>query len=415
MRYGCIARKLSHSFSKIIHEQICDYQYELLELEPDEVGEFLTKREFDAINVTIPYKQTVIPYLDEVSDIAKTVGAVNTIVNRGGKLYGYNTDFYGLKALLEKNGVDPKGKKCALLGTGGTSKTATEVLKFLGADKIVVVSRSEGEGVVTYDTFTKYHSDTQIIINTTPCGMYPDTDASPVDIDGFDNLECVADAIYNPLRSRLVISALERGINAFGGLYMLVSQAVYAIEHFIDTKIDKSVTDRVYKNIFKQKQNIVLIGMPGCGKTTLGKMLSDSIGVKFYDSDKLIEEFTSSSIPDIFEKSGEDGFRRIESEVIAELSKKTGCVISTGGGAVMKKENVRALRQNGLLVFIDRPIDMIECDSSRPLSPDRERLTALYKKRFPVYSSVCDIRLKSSGTEKETFGQLVEYLNDCNY
>lgn len=415
MKYGCIARKLSHSFSKIIHEQICDYTYGLLELEPEAVGAFLNSRDFNAINVTIPYKQTVIPYLDEVSDIAKKIGAVNTIANRGGRLYGYNTDFYGLKALLLKNGVDPKGKKCAVLGTGGTSKTAVEVLNSLSADKILTVSRREGQGVITYDVLKQNHRDTQIIINTTPCGMYPDVADCPLDIDGFFALECVADAIYNPINSRLVTSAKERGINAFGGLYMLVSQAVFAIEHFIDTEIEQSVTDRVYRNILKQKQNTVLIGMPGCGKSTLGKMLSDSLGVTLYDSDAEIIKKAGKSIPEIFNECGEDGFRKIESEVIAELSKNTGCVIATGGGAVLKKDNVRALKQNGRIVFIDRPVDMIACDGTRPLSPDKERLLALYDKRYPVYCGACDIHLRSSGSENETFKQLLEYLNDGNY
>ena len=414
MEYGCIGRKLGHSFSKMIHNSLCDYEYELKELEPEEVGAFMTSRDFKAINVTIPYKQTVIPYLDNVSDVAKSIGAVNTVVNRDGKLYGYNTDFSGMMALLEKNGIDPKDKKCAVLGTGGTSKTARAVLAGMGAGEILTISRSEGEGVITYDRFVSKHRDTEIIINTTPCGMYPNIGVAAVDISGFDKLTGVADAVYNPLRPELVMTAKEKNITATGGLYMLVAQAVFAAEKFIDAKIADSEIDRVYNEIYNGKQNIVLVGMPGCGKSTQGRLLAKKLGFEFYDSDTEIVKKAGKSIPEIFENEGEEAFRKLETDVIRELSMKTGCVIATGGGAVLKPRNVRYLKQNGKLLFIDRPIDDITHGEGRPLAPNRERLLELYRVRLQIYTGVSDIHAAVSGSINDVSDRLMEIIDESN-
>lgn len=415
MEYGCIGRKLGHSFSKIIHNALCDYEYELKELEPDEVGAFMTAHDFRAINVTIPYKETVIPYLDEVSEVARSIGAVNTIVNKDGKLYGYNTDFMGMQALLGKNGIDPRGKKCAVLGTGGTSKTARAVLAAMGAREVLVVSRSEGGGVITYDSFKACHRDTQLIINTTPCGMYPSIGVAAVDLDGFDSLCGVADAVYNPLRPELVMMAKEKGVPATGGLYMLVAQAVFAAEKFTDTEIPQSEIDRVYSDVLLSKQNLVLIGMPGCGKSTQGARLAEALGFEFYDSDDEIVKKAGMPIPEIFKTQGEPAFRELEAQVIRELSGKNSCVIATGGGAVLRERNVRYLKQNGRIMFIDRPIEQIHHGEGRPLAPNREKLLELYNTRMPIYSAVCDIRAAVDGTVEDNTVRLLEiYKNDSN-
>lgn len=411
MEYGCIGRKLGHSFSKIIHNMLCDYSYELYELEPDELDGFLTKRDFKAINVTIPYKQDVIPYLYYIDDNAKAIGAVNTIVNRGGKLYGYNTDFSGLSALLKKSGIDPRGKKAAVLGTGGTSKTAAAVLSALGAKEIIKVSRSKGDGVVTYDELYRSHADTEIIINTTPCGMYPDIGVAAADITRLPALCGVADAVYNPLRSELVSTALEKGINAVGGLYMLVAQAVFAAEHFCDCEFDKSEIDRIHSVLLAQKQNIVLIGMPASGKTTLGKMLAKSLDREFIDTDAEIVKSEGKSIPEIFAADGECGFRRIESRIIKAVSAKSSVVIATGGGAVLDPVNVRFLKQNGVIVLLDRPIEDIPATPDRPLSNDREKLERLYKERMPIYTAAADKRVSITGTKEQNRDRILKELN----
>ena len=269
-QYGCIGKKLTHSFSKEIHAKLADYDYELIELTEEEIAPFFEKRAFAAINVTIPYKQTVIPYLDSISPVAQRIGAVNTIVNKDGKLYGYNTDYYGMKALVERVGIDLNGRKVLILGTGGTSKTAQVLAADLGAGEVLTVSRKKTEAYITYEEAVCDHSDAQVIINTTPSGMYPNCEDKPIDIANFPKLEGVIDAVYNPLRTNLVLDAQERGIKAEGGLYMLVMQAVVAVEHFLDTAIPKETADRVFASIYASKENIVLTGMPGSGKSTVG-------------------------------------------------------------------------------------------------------------------------------------------------
>ena len=358
MKYGLIGEKLGHSFSKEVHNKLFDYDYELKEIPQNELDLFLKQRAFKAINVTIPYKEKVIPYLDFISDIAKEIGAVNTVVNKNGKLYGYNTDFWGLKSLIQKSGISLKDKKVLILGSGGTSKTAFAVANSLGAKEVLQVSRNKKDGFITYEDIYINHTDAQILINTTPCGMYPNIDVSPLDISAFKRLEGVVDAIYNPLRSKLVCDAQKRGIKAVGGLYMLISQAVFAAEKFLDTNIEPQKTDAVYKSILNQKQNIVLVGMPGSGKTTVGKLLAKKLQLEFLDTDDLITE-KYGNITDIFKTKGEAVFRDYESEVIKEVSAVGGRVIATGGGAVLRAQNTDLLKRNGRIYFLDRPLESI--------------------------------------------------------
>ena len=401
MLYGLIGERLGHSYSCEIHEQIADYQYELREIRREDLPEFFAKREFLGINVTIPYKEAVMPLLDEISDTAKAVGAVNTVVNRGGRLSGYNTDLAGMTAMLRKAGIDPAGKKALILGTGGTSKTARAVLKQLGAADVTLVSRSGKEGGVTYDEAAVICADTEIIINTTPVGMYPNIGAKPIDISLFPKLCGVADAIYNPLRSELISDAAERGIPCTGGLYMLAAQAVYARALFLGEQADEALIEKAYLGTKRQKQNTVLIGMPSCGKSSVGRLLAESEGKEFIDTDTLIAERAGKSIPEIFAAVGEKGFRALESQVIADVAARSGCVIATGGGAVLSSANVRALKQNGVLVFLDRSPKLLCGTADRPLSQDSEAMARLYEQRYPIYTAAADITADSNGTVAE--------------
>lgn len=393
MEYGCIGKKLGHSFSKIIHNELADYDYELLEIDEEDIDAFMKKADFKAINVTIPYKQTVIPYLYYIDDIAKKIGAVNTIVNKNGKLYGYNTDFSGLTDLINHNKIEIAEKKVLVLGSGGTSKTATEVAKSLCAKEVLRVSRSKNANTVTYEEVYKYHSDADVIINTTPVGMYPNIGQSAIDISGLKNLAAVVDAVYNPLCSNIVIEARKRGIIAVGGLYMLVSQAVRAAEKFLDVRFESNITDKIYTKIFKQKQNIVLIGMPSSGKTTLGKLTAQQLGKNFIDTDDEIVKKIGMPISDFFKKYGEQKFREEESKVIAEVSKVSGLVIATGGGAILNNRNIDLLRENGLLIFIDRPLSDLITTNDRPLSSNKDDLIKRYNERYDIYKSVADAKI----------------------
>lgn len=393
MQFGLIGEKLGHSYSKEIHNLIADYGYELREVKREELGAFMTERAFSGINVTIPYKKSVMDYLDVISDDAKKIGAVNTVVNRDGKLYGYNTDFYGLKALLIHNGVSVRNKKVLILGSGGTSDTAYNVVTGLNAKEAIRVSRTKKDGFVTYDEAARLHSDADVIINATPVGMYPDDDGVPVNIGLFPSLSAVIDAIYHPLRTNLVSDAEKRGIKACGGLYMLVAQAVYAAALFENKKPDENLIDDVYGKILNDKRNIVLIGMPSSGKTTIGKALAARIGKRFADTDELIVGTTGKSIPEIFEKEGEKVFREIEKKVICDISVNDGTVIATGGGVILDEKNVLALKRNGVIVYLDRKIDNLIATDSRPLSSNVDDLKKLYDKRKPLYEKYAEITI----------------------
>ena len=398
-KYGCIGKKLTHSFSKEIHGKLADYNYELIELTEEEITPFFEKKEFAAINVTIPYKQTVIPFLDSISEIASRIGAVNTIVNKDGKLYGYNTDYYGMKALIEKIGVSLSGKKVLILGTGGTSKTARVVATDLGASEILNVSRKKSDESVTYEEVLEAHLDANVIINTTPSGMYPECQSKPIDIEAFNELEGVVDAVYNPLCTNLVLDARNKNIKAEGGLYMLVMQAVVAVEKFLDTSIDKTVADEVFSSILSAKENIVLTGMPGSGKSTVGKLL-DIDGFKFVDTDAEIENRCGCSIKELINTKGEKYFRDLETDIIREVSSEGSKIISTGGGAILREENVRYLKQNGKLFFINADINRLQATDNRPLSDTYEKLQKLYDERIDIYKATADVVVPDMETAK---------------
>lgn len=405
MRYALIGEKLGHSFSKVIHESFEDYEYEIKELSAGEFDKFMREKAFCGINITIPYKQTVMDYLDFIDADAKTVGAVNTVINNGGILYGYNTDFAALKMLIKKQGFDYTGKKVLILGSGGTAKTAYAVAKVMGAGEIVTVSRS---GSINYKNVYCLHRDAAFIINTTPCGMYPDNETLSIDVSQFHCLEGVTDVVYNPIKTPLCIQCESLGIKAEGGLYMLVAQAVMAYGLFTAKQPDVDCeVQRIYRKIKADKMNIVLIGMPGSGKTTVGRILSKKTGRCFVDTDEIIMA-DYGNIAEIIKAEGEEYFRKIEAEVIKKVSKGNGLVIATGGGCVVKKENIDFLKQNSVLVFLNRPIETITPTADRPFSSTFTELKKRFEERYTIYSACCDFEIKVDGTAENTAEKILE-------
>ncbi len=396
MKYGLIGEKLGHSFSKIIHEKIADYQYTLLEVAKEDFDSFIKGKDFLGINVTIPYKERIIPYLDFIDPIAKDIGAVNTVVNRDGKLYGYNTDIIGLCSMIKYHGLSVQGKKVLILGSGGTSKTAYHAAKKLGAREIFKVGRTSRDDICSYEEAYSLHGDAEFIINTTPVGMYPNIIPSPIDISMFKNLSGVVDVIFNPLKTSLVMKAEELNIPCCTGLYMLVSQAVAASGHFLNKSVDDDITEKVYREIRAEKSNIVLTGMPSSGKSTVGKIIAEKTGRVFIDTDEEIVKSEGCEISEIFKCHGEEYFRDVESKIIKEISEKTsGAVISTGGGAILKSENITNLKRNGTIFFIDRPLNMLIPTSDRPLSSDEKSLKKRYNERIDIYNSTADVIIKN--------------------
>ncbi len=413
MMYGLIAERIGHSFSAEIHKKLFGYDYELKAISKAELDFFMRDREFKAINVTIPYKEAVIPYIDHVDETAKSIGAVNTIVNVDGVLYGYNTDVMGLTALINKNGIEIKNKKVLVLGSGGTSKTALYTAKTLGASEIFRVSRSGRDGCVTYDLALNKHNDAEIIINTTPSGMYPDIYESAVDVRQFPELQGVIDVVYNPLNSKLVCDAKKMGVKACGGLYMLVAQAAYAAEKFVGKSVDKSRIDEIFSEIYAEKSNIVLIGMPGSGKTACGRHLAEMLGKTLIDTDDVITEKIGKTPNEIITESGESKFREIESAVVKEVSAMQGAVISTGGGTILNYVNLELLRENGRVYFLDRALDDIKTSDDRPLSKNRELLEKRYNERYSIYCDSCDKRIVCvDGAELNARQILEDLLNE---
>ena len=411
MKYGLIGERLGHSFSKEIHESINNYTYEICEVSKENFDDFMTKREFVAINVTIPYKEKVIPYLDFIDDAAKTIGAVNTIVNKNGKLYGYNTDFLGLRDLVLTSNIEVKNKKVVILGDGGTAKTSNAVFKALGAKSINFVSLDPKGEACSYEDVKKLHLDAEIIVNATPCGMYPHNDDLILDIEGFDKLEAVVDVIYNPLVTSIVRKALDKNIKAVTGLYMLVAQAVYASGIFMGTEYDKNIINKIYNQIKKQKQNVVLIGMPSSGKSTIGQVLKEKLNKTFIDTDALIEDHLGMPISNFLNKDSEDAFRDIEEQVIAEVAKKNNLIISTGGGVIKRKNNIIRLKANGIVIFIDRPLPLLEATNNRPLSSNRIALEKLYFERYDLYEDACDVKITNDTKLEEVIEKVIKEVN----
>lgn len=408
MFYGLIGEKLGHSFSREIHAKIASYPYQLIELAPQELDRFMKKRKFTAINVTIPYKQAVMPYLDEIDENARRIGAVNTIVKRVGRLYGYNTDYSGASALLRHAGIELQGRHVMILGTGGTSHTLRCVASDLGADRITLVSRHPADGEIGYDELPAYSGSVQVLINTTPVGMYPHTDGRPVNLDDFPALEGVADVIYNPLRTPLIRQAQARGLKAEGGLYMLAAQAVYASALFRNIEIAEEVVEKTFLAVLREKENIVLIGMPSSGKSTVGKELAEKIGRELLDTDREIVRQCGKTISRIFAEDGEAFFREREREVCARLSDRQGIVIATGGGIILNEQNLDALRANGRIYFLDRPLEQLMASDDRPLASDRAALEKRYAERYELYRAAADKIIDASGSVRSNTWQILE-------
>lgn len=383
--YGLLGEKLGHSFSPQIHACLGDYEYKLFEVSPENLGDFLRSGTFEGLNVTIPYKKAVMPCLAEISENAKAIGSVNTItVLPNGTLRGDNTDYDGFLYLVRRSGVSVAGKKALVLGTGGASLPVKKVLSDLGAREIVSISRT---GENNYQNLDK-HFDADLLVNTTPVGMYPNNLQSPLSLDGFAHLSGVLDIVYNPQKTKLVLDAEQRGIPAFSGLTMLVAQAKRAAELFLQTKIDDRKNDEIYETLSRQMKNIVLVGMPGCGKSTVGKALAKRLSRPFFDADEEIVRRAGKPIPEIFQAEGEAGFRKIETEVLFDLCRQSGAVIATGGGAVTVPKNHDILRQNSLVVFINRDIAVLPT-AGRPLSEQND-LHEMFRHRLPLYRAVCD-------------------------
>ena len=401
MKCGLLGRKLGHSFSPRIHSHLGDYSYELFQKEPEELEDFLKNGGWDSINVTIPYKKDVIAHLDELSPIAKKLGAVNTIVRRDGKLIGHNTDYFGFLTMVRTSGLDVAGKKVLVLGTGGASKPVVAVMEELGG-RVVQISRS---GENNYENIG-IHADAAVIVNATPVGMYPQTGISPVDISLFPDLEGVLDIVYNPARTRLLLDAEARGLVAVNGLLMLVAQAWEASEWFQQKELSNDLIDSIHAILRRQTENIVLIGMPGCGKTTIGKALAEKTGRTFADADEKIVELAGKSIPEIFAEDGEEVFRAWETQALAELGKQSGLILSTGGGCVTRARNYPLLHQNGTIYWLKRDLNKLPTDG-RPLS-QMGKLADMYEKRRPLYEAFADKIIGNDGTLEESLAQFTE-------
>lgn len=405
IRAGLIGEKLGHSFSPRIHAALADYPYELIEMKESEVGTFLKKGDFDALNVTIPYKKTVIPFLDEISPAADRIGAVNTIIRRpNGSLYGHNTDYDGFSDLVRNLGVSLASKKVLVLGSGGASRTAVTVATDMGARAVVVISRN---GENNYENLNR-HADAEIIVNATPVGMYPGNGKAPLSLSGFPALEGVLDMIYNPARTVLLLEAEALGIPHRNGLLMLVSQARRAAELFLDVKIDDSEVKRITSDIARDTENIILIGMPGCGKSTLGRLVAERLGRNFVDCDAEIVRAAGMPIPQIFAEVGEEGFRAQETAVLAEIAKQSGLVIATGGGVVTRERNLPLMHQNGRVLFLDIAPDDLPTDG-RPLSQAKSP-AVLYAERLPLYRAAADEIIPITRSIDENMQKIMEVL-----
>lgn len=401
MKCGLLGAKLGHSYSPQIHSYLGSYSYELYEKQPEELEDFLKNGDFTGLNVTIPYKKAVIPYCDELTPIAKKLGAVNTIVRDAqGRLIGHNTDYYGFKSMVERSGLELSGKRALVLGSGGASVTAVAVLKELGA-KVLTISRT---GICNYKNVYN-HKEAAVVVNATPVGMYPNNGQVPIDVSKFPNLEGVFDLIYNPSRTQLMMNVNRRKTRTFNGLWMLVAQAKESAEMFTGSAIaDEKIVD-IYRRLRMQMENLILIGMPGSGKSTIGKLLAQTLNRPFIDADAVIVEQAKMSIPEIFHKEGEEGFRKRETEVLRQLGKGSGAVIATGGGCVTREENYPLLHQNGKIIWLQRSLYLLPTEG-RPLS-QVNKLDEMYEKRRDLYASFADMVISNNHTPDVTITRII--------
>lgn len=402
MKCGLLGQRLSHSYSPAIHAEFGDYRYCLIEKEPGQIPDFLRHGAFHGLNVTMPYKRTVIPFLDELTETAQTLGAVNTVVRRpDGSLLGHNSDFFGFRSMVLRSGLSVSGKKCLVLGSGGASATAVAVLKEIGANT-VIISRSEKNN---YHNLHQ-HSDAKLIVNTTPVGMYPNCGISPVDLSAFADLEGVLDVIYNPARTKLLLDAEARGLVAMNGLWMLVAQAAESSRYFTGQTIPDEKIEEVYHKIRRSMENILLIGMPGCGKSTVGAALAEKLDREFVDTDREIERSAGKAIPAIFTEDGEAAFRQLESQVLRHFGQESSLVIATGGGCVTREENRPLLHQNGTVFWLQRDLSLLPTEG-RPLSTD---LSAMFARRAPLYKTFSDHQVDNNGSISHTLAQILEEM-----
>ena len=406
MKCGLLGRKLGHSYSPQIHGQLGSYEYTLFEKKPEELEDFLKHGDFTGLNVTIPYKKDVIPYLDVLSPRAKTLGAVNTIVRRDGKLIGHNTDYFGFETTLASIGIDIFGKKALVCGSGGASNTVCAVLKEHGA-QVIAVSRT---GENNYQNLDR-HLDAALIVNATPLGMYPNVEGAAIgDLSIFPHLEGVLDLVYNPARTKILLQAEALGLPAVNGLQMLVAQAKESAEWFTGSPIEDSVIDTIYRKLRSQMENIILIGMPGCGKTTVGTHLSQLLSRPFLDADAVLEENAQRPITEIIPQEGEAAFRALESQTLLELGKGSGKVIATGGGCVTIPENYEKLHRNGTIFWLRRDLSLLPT-AGRPLSQSG-KLSEMYQKRAPLYNAFADFTVENSGSPQDTAMQIIRILEE---
>ena len=403
MKFGLLGRKLGHSYSPMIFELLGGYRYDLYEREPEGIEDLLRNGEFDGINVTIPYKKEVLKYLDEIDPLALRLGAVNTIVKRNGKLFGYNSDYYGFRYMVLRTRIDVTGKKVLVLGSGGASVTVRAVLEDLGAN-VVIISRS---GENNYDNLS-LHRDASMIVNTTPLGMYPNNGVSALDVSAFPEIEGVLDLIYNPARTQLLLDCERYGIPGYNGLWMLVAQAKQSAEWFLDTQLPDSLVSDIHRKLRDRMENIALVGMAGCGKSTIGRNLAKETGKKFVDADTEIELLAGKTIPEIFAQDGEEEFRRLETEVLSRLGKQSGLVIATGGGCVTRERNYPLLHQNSRIIWLKRCPTRLPTEG-RPLS-QKTSPVELYELRKPLYKAFGDAAVDNEGTRGETLTGILNIL-----
>lgn len=404
MKSGLLGRKLGHSYSPQIHKYLGSYSYDLFEKEPEEIEDFLRNGNFTGINVTIPYKKDVIPFLDELSPTAVKMGSVNTVVRRSdGSLFGHNTDYFGFTSLVHRSGVSVSGKKVLVLGSGGTSNTAVKALEDLGA-RVIIISRS---GENNYENLS-LHQDASVIVNTTPVGMYPKTGFTPIDLTLFPHLEGVLDVIYNPSRTQLLLDAEAMGLLHENGLWMLVAQAKEAAEYFGNQPLSDDLIETVYRKMSGMMQNIVLIGMPGCGKSTVASHLAEKLGRKIVDTDQEVEKLAGKTIPQIFAEDGEEAFRTMETEVLSRLGTQSQLIIATGGGCVTKARNYPLMHQNSSIFWLMRDLSQLPTDG-RPLS-QANRLSDLYETRKSLYEAFADYTVDNNGSCEESIRSIISIL-----